>query len=131
MEISDTELELVRQQAVQQARIDEVEKYIPEIFASLKQLTKTVNDIPLTILNCRNDVDKEIKSYMHDKFIMEGDLNKLETKLEKHVDEEVDEVNRKVDNVGSMVNRAAWIITGFISAGVTLLYFLKIINFGH
>lgn len=131
MEISDTELQLVRDQAVQQARIDEVEKYIPEIFASLKQLTKTVNDIPLTILNCRNDVDKEIKTYMHDKFITDGDLNKLEQKLEKHVDVEVETVNKKVEDVGSKVNKATWMIAGFISAGVTLMYFLKIINFGH
>ena len=124
MEISETELELVRQQAIQQSRIDEVEKYIPEIFASLKQLTKNVNDIPLTILKCRNDVDADMKEYMHDKFIVEGDLNKLEQKLEKHVDVEVRGVTKRVDRVG-------WLVSGFITAGVFIMWYLKIINFGH
>lgn len=124
MEISDTELELVRQQAVQQSRIDEVEKYIPEIFASLKQMNKNVNDIPLSILRCKTDFDVELKAYMHDKFIMEGDLNKLEQKLEKHVDLEVRGVAKRVDRVG-------WLVSGFITAGVFIMWYLKIINFGH
>jgi len=124
VEISDTELELVKKQAVQQSRIDEVEKYIPEIFASLKQMNKNVNDIPLSILRCKTDFDVELKSYMHDKFIMEGDLNKLEQKLEKHVDLEVRGVAKRVDRVG-------WLVSGFITAGVFIMWYLKIINFGH
>ena len=124
MEISDTELELVKQQAVQQSRIDEVEKYIPEIFASLKQMNKNVNDIPLSILRCKTDFDVELKSYMHDKFIMEGDLNKLEQKLEKHVDSEVRSLSKRVD-------RAGWMVSGSIAAGVFIMWYLKIINFGN
>jgi len=124
VDISETELELVKQQAVQQSRIDEVEKYIPEIFASLKQMNKNVNDIPLSILRCKTDFDAELKTYMHDKFIIEADLNKLEQKLEKHVDLEVRGVAKRVDRVG-------WLVSGFITAGVFIMWYLKIINFGH
>ncbi len=127
MEVSSQEIELIKEQAVQGARIDEMEKYIPEIFSSLKQLTKNVNDIPLTILNCRNDVDKEIKTYMHDKFLTDIDLQALEKKLEKHVDEEVVIVTSKVEKVGYKVNQATWIISGFISAGVFIMWALKIL----
>ena len=127
MEVSSQEIELIKEQAVQGARIDEMEKYIPEIFSSLKQLTKNVNDIPLTILNCRNDVDKEIKTYMHDKFLTDIDLQALEKKLERHVDEEVVIVTSKVEKVGYKVNQATWIISGFISAGVFIMWALKIL----
>jgi len=127
VEVSSQEIELIKEQAVQGARIDEMEKYIPEIFSSLKQLTKNVNDIPLTILNCRNDVDKEIKTYMHDKFLTDIDLQALEKKLEKHVDEEVVIVTSKVEKVGYKVNQATWIISGFISAGVFIMWALKIL----
>lgn len=122
-EISDTELELVKEQAVQQARIDEIEKYVPEIFANLKLLNKNVNDIPLSILRCKTDFDSEMKAYMHDKFITDIDLNTLETKLEKHVDNEVRQVTKRVDRVG-------WLVSGFITAGVFIMWYLKIINFG-
>jgi len=127
VEVSSQEIELIKEQAVQGARIDEMEKYIPEIFSSLKQLTKNVNDIPLTILNCRNDVDKEIKTYMHDKFLTDIDLQALEKKLERHVDEEVVIVTSKVEKVGYKVNQATWIISGFISAGVFIMWALKIL----
>lgn len=124
MELSEHEIELIKEQAVQQSRIDEIEKYIPEIFTSLKTMNKSINEIPLTILQCRTDFDAELKSYMHDKFIMEGDLNKLEKKLEKHVDIEVRAVTKRVDRVG-------WMVSGFITAGVFIMWYLKIINFGH
>jgi len=124
VELSEHEIELIKEQAVQQSRIDEIEKYIPEIFTSLKTMNKSINEIPLTILQCRTDFDAELKSYMHDKFIMEGDLNKLEKKLEKHVDIEVRAVTKRVDRVG-------WMVSGFITAGVFIMWYLKIINFGH
>lgn len=123
-EISDTELELVKEQAVQQARIDEIEKYVPEIFANLKLLNKNVNDIPLSILRCKTDFDSEMKTYMHDKFITDIDMNKLEVKLEKHVDTEVRTLSKRVD-------RAGWLVSGSIAAGVFIMWYLKIINFGN
>lgn len=117
MELTENEVKQIEKLAIQGARIDEIEKYVPEIFASLKSINKTVTEVPLNILRCRNEVDKEIKAYMHDKFITDTDLTALETKLEKRVQEEVDQVTDQVQSVGKLVNRATWVITGAVLSG--------------
>jgi signal transduction histidine kinase len=120
VEISEAELERIKQVAVLGSKMEEMETFIPEIFASLKAMNKSIIEMPVEltaqITSCRERIEKETRSYMHGKFITDVDMGKLEKKLEDKVEDEVAEVNKELMKVGYKVNKAQWVTIGFISA---------------
>ena len=122
---TDDDIERIREQAVLTAEVGELKSTVPEVFASLKSLNKAIAEIPIKIMECRDDMDREIKQYMHGKFLTEGDLNALERKLEDRVSQEVTAVKTKIDKVDRNVSKATWIVSGFLTACTFVIWLMK------
>ena len=111
---TDDEIKAIKEQAVLVAEVGDLKATIPEIFAAIKAQNKALTAIPIQITECRDDMDREIKNYMHGRFLTEADLRKFERQVEI-----------KVDKVSDQVNRATWIVSGFISAGIFIMWVMK------
>lgn len=122
------ELEKEREHAVIKSKLDGIENLVPELFQNIKQLTKSVTEIPVEIINCRNEVDKEMKQYMHDEFVTAADLQKAETKIEARIGVEMKKMGIDITSLKQMIWRATWIVSGFITAGVTIFWILSHTN---
>lgn len=119
--MSRWELEKEREHAVISARLEQLDSVIPELFATAKGLDEKITNIPLEIIACRDRMDKDMKNYIHDEFVTNGDLQQFESKLEKQIGKDFEIVNRKI-------GRATWIVSGFISAGTFIFFLLSHTN---
>lgn len=115
--LTPRELEMLQQQAVTSAKVTELTGMMPEIFTTLKALSVAISNIPMEIVNCRNKMDKDIKEYIHDTFITDDDLTIFETKLETKVTLEINKISQRI-------NKASWVIGGFISAATVINYLI-------
>ncbi len=115
MEISDRELERIKEQAVMAAKVDEIENIVPEIFAAIKSLTKDIGAIPMEIVNCKQAMDNEIRKYIHDEFVT-TDL------FEKRMAEELLAIKL-------LISKAGWILSGMIGAASIFNYLIMHTNF--
>ena len=113
-EYSIDDIERIKEQAVLNAEVGELKSTVPEIFVALKGLTKAIAEIPIKIMECRDDMDREIKEYMHDRFLTERDLEIFERKVEV-----------KIDIVSKQVSKGTWVISGFISMGVFVMWLME------
>ena len=111
---TEDEIKQIKEQAVLTADVGDLKATIPELFAAIKAINRSIVAIPIQITECRNDMDKEIKKYMHDRFLTEGDLNAFEKKVEI-----------KIDAVGTKVNKATWVVSGFITAAMFITWLMK------
>lgn len=111
------DIERIKEQAVITAEVGELKATLPEIFSALKVINKNMADMPLQLMECKGEVDREIKDYMHDRFLTEKDLMKFEHHVES-----------KIETVSNQVNKATWIISGFISAGIFIIWLMNYTN---
>ena len=82
------DIRMIQEHAVLNAEVAYLKDTVPQIFASLKALTKSV--------------DKDMKD--------------LETRLDTRITSEVLAVTHKVDKLDATIKRAAWTVSGFITA---------------
>lgn len=122
------ELEKEIEHGVMREQIASHEKLIPEIFAAIKSTNVSMSNIPLEIVRCRDEMEKDIKNYMHSGFITDNDLQKFETKLEDRMRVEMQTMNELMNKVMSRVNQGTWIITGAVLAGAAVVWILTKTN---
>jgi len=115
--ITPAELERIKRQAVMESKVDGMEKMLPEIFGSLKALNKSVDKIPLEIVNCRDDLERDIKTYTHNGFVTGAELKTFETKLEG-------KMNSSFHSLNAKISRGGWILSGFIAASSVFSFLL-------
>lgn len=88
--------------AVLESKMDDIENFVPEIFATLKALTQSVTKIPadvsMEIITCRDKMDEDVKRYIHDNFVDRVEMSEMETRIERKI------------------SRASWTISAFILA---------------
>ena len=105
------ELEKEREHAVIHEKVRQFDELIPKIFDIVANVEKSIQNIPLDMLKCREDLDEDMRKYMHDKFISNSDLEHFEGKLE-----------RRMGMIETKVGKATWIVSGFIAAGTFIFY---------
>ena len=105
------ELEKEREHAVIHEKVKQFDELIPKIFATMSNVERSVQDIPLQMMKCREELDNDMRNYMHDKFISNSDLDQFEGKLEK-----------RMCMIETKVGKATWIVSGFIAAGTFIFY---------
>ena len=111
---SDEEIIRIKEQAIITAEVGDLKATSREIFSSLKSLNKAIGEIPIKITECRDAMDREIKEYMHDKFLTESDLRKFERQVEV-----------KIDIVARQVSKATWVVSGFITAAMFITWIMR------
>lgn len=97
--MSIAERDLLIKQAVMESQLDDVREVIPQIFASIKGIDKSIAEIPSQITSCRDQMEDDIKEYIHGEFVT------AET-------QRADMVTMKL-----IVSKAVWVVGGFIGAG--------------
>ena len=102
---SDVEIKRIQEQAIITAEVGDLKATVPEIFSALKVLTKSIAEIPLQMKECQETVDRDVKKYMHSKFITDIDVLELEKRFEE-----------RVDKISNKINMGTWVISGFIVA---------------
>lgn len=117
-----------REHAVMAAKIESHEKIMPEVFASIKSINVQISKIPLEMVSYREEMEKDIKQYLHDGFITANDLQKFEVRMEKRVSGDMEKVTQLMNQVMSRVNRMAWIISGAMLAGAVIFWILTNTN---
>lgn len=118
MQITERELAREKEQAVIESKVDDIETMIPEIWSSLKSLDKAVSSIPMQIVSCRDEIEKEMRGYSHEQFITDRELNRFETKLEA-------KLSAQIFGIRGTINKASWILTGFITAATFFNYIVS------
>ena len=109
-------------------QIENHEKLIPEIFAAIKATNVSMNSIPMEIMRCREDMERDIKAYMHNGFITDKDLLQFENKLEDRMRVEMRSVTDLMNRVMAKVSQGTWIITGAVLAGAAIVWVLTQTN---
>lgn len=118
IEITQRQLDSEKAQAVLGSKVKEFEKLLPEIFIRLTSLDKAVSHIPMQIVSCRDDMEENMNKYNHEKFITDRELSAFENKLEKQVTAELSKVTGKI-------NKAIWVVSGFITAATFFNYIIS------
>ena len=114
---TEDEIRHIKEQAVIVAEVGELKSTVPEIFSALKGLTKSIAEIPLQMKECQETVDRDVKQYMHKKFITDVDILELEKRFEDRVDE-----------IAGKISMAMWVVSGFITAGTFFLFLMTHTN---
>lgn len=126
--MSPWELEKEREHAVIKEKLTSLEDMVPQIHASMRSLDAKVGDIPMEILACRDRMDKNMKDYMHSEFVTNVDLQMFESKLETQIGKDINNIRTDLMSVRTMMWKATWIISGFISAGIFMTWLLSHTN---
>jgi len=115
---SEKEMLKIREQAVLEARLDEVFESIPALHSAIKVLNVSVNEtkvavnnIPTQMQACRNEVETKIRKYVDGEFVKERELEQ--------------KINEKLSSVIKDISRAKWTVSGFIVAATTFMILLR------
>lgn len=122
------EMEKEREHAVIKEKLTQMDSVIPRVYSTLELLERKIAEIPMEIVSCRDRMDKSLKEYMHDEFVTVSELNQFETKLEKKISENMNGMRQDLNGIRTMVWKATWILSGFISAGIFILWILSNTN---
>jgi len=122
--VSQRDVDMIKEHAVLEQKVDQLHDAIPEIFASLKDLRRAVGEIPMEIVACRDRMEREMKQYNHNAFITDRDLRDFEDDIKKLIDSEYSRTDARVLSIENKINRATWTWGGMLIMATVINYLI-------